>query len=353
MAADNEHFLYPKVDTELCIDCGLCEHSCPVLLYRKKIKNANPQVYAAVNTNKEMYLHSASGGMFILLAKNIIYSGGIVCGATYNKEFNVQHTFAESLEECQRFQGSKYAQSNTEGIYSQIKQHLKTGRKVLFTGTPCQVAGLRGFLRKEYDNLYCADLVCHGVPSPLMLHDYLEFISEGKNIANVNFKHKTDKQPRTSIRIDFSDGTHLQNCLKTFLWDRLYFGNYAVRPSCHDCQFSHFNRAGDITIGDFWGLRKYHADFHPSQCPSLVLVNNEKGQKLFDTICNDIDFIKSSQEEARQPQLQAPTPVSIHREAFWQLYHSEGFLAVAKQYGEYTIWKRVKDFIKSSIITRQ
>lgn len=320
---------------------------CPIINNRKTLKKANPEIYGAVNRNRNQYMNSASGGIYILFAEYIISIGGVVCGAAYNKNFEVYHDFAENIVDCSLFQSSKYTQSDIRGIYLKIKTILKGGRPLLFVGTPCQVAGLRGFLRKDYDNLFCVDLICHGVPSPRLYRDYLNFVSHGKKISRINFRYKVTNLPGTFLRIDFSDGSNIQNCLKTRVWDKLYFGHCAIRPSCHDCQFTHFNRTGDITIGDFWGIRKYHSDFHSKDCPSLVLVNNDKGQNLFDVICKNIDCIKSCQEEALQPQLQASTQVSPYREAFWRLYESDGFLAVAKRYGEYTIWKRIKDFIKS------
>lgn len=343
---DNEGFFYPYVDESKCIDCGLCEIVCPIIKYRKIPKKANPQIYGAVNKNYKQYMNSASGGIYILLAEYIISIGGVVCGAAYGKDWDVYHDFAENIVDCSLFQSSKYTQSDIRGIYLKIKTLLKNGRTVLFTGTPCQVAGLKGFLRKDYDNLLCIDLICHGVPSPRLYRDYLDFISQGKKISRINFKHKSVNKPKTYLRVDFFDGTNMQECLKTNVWDRLYFGHCAIRPSCHDCQFAHFNRVGDITIGDFWGIRKYYPNFHPKDCPSLVFVNNIKGQTLFDIICSNLDIIHCTQNEVLQPQLHEPTKQSPHRKLFWKQYELYGFSKIVKEYGGYTIKNRVKDYIK-------
>lgn len=346
MKSDNEGFFYPHIDFTKCVNCGLCENVCPVIKYRKEVKRANPKIYGAVNKNRNQYMNSASGGVYILLAEYIISIGGIVCGVEYDKNFDVYHDLANNIVDCCSFQGSKYTQSDVRGIYLKIRNLLKGGRIVLFIGTPCQVAGLRGFLCKDYKNLFCVDVICHGVLSPRLYRDYLKFVSQGKNISKINFKYKVINQPRTILRIDFYDGSFIQNCLKTFVWDRLYFGHCALRPSCHDCQFTHFNRTGDITIGDFWGIRKFYPNFHPKDCPSLVLINTDKGENMFNAIHYGLDIIQSNQNEALQPQLCEPTKLSPYRESFWEYYESKGFMGIIKKYGGYNLGNRIKESLK-------
>lgn len=348
MKKDEEGFLYPHFNQTKCINCGLCKKVCPIIQYKSTPKAGNPGIYATINRNPQQYMQSSSGGIFILLCEYILSKNGIVCGAIYDKEFNVKHSFAKTLEECRAFQGSKYVQSDIRGIYPQIKSLLKSGTFVLFSGTPCQVAGLKLYLHKDYENLYTADLICHGVPSPRIFQDYLKFIKGKKDIAAINMKSKSDHKG-TAIRIDFTNGKYIRQTLKTDLWNKLYFGHLIIRPSCHDCPFTHFNRIGDITIGDAWGIHKYYPNFHPNQMVSLTLINSPKGQLLFNNIQNNLDFICINKEESRQPQLEYPTKVSPKRDSFWKDYSQKGWTYIAIKYLNYTIFSRLKEKAKQYI----
>lgn len=345
MEKDEEGFLYSHFNQSKCNNCGLCEKVCPIIQYKSTPKAGNPGIYATINRNPQQYMQSSSGGIFILLCEYILSKNGIVCGAIYDKEFNVKHSFAKTLEECRAFQGSKYVQSDIRGIYPQIKSLLKSGTFVLFSGTPCQVAGLKLYLHKNYETLYTTDLICHGVPSPRIFQDYLKFIKGERNIAAINMKSKSD-QKGTAIRIDFTDGKYIRQTLKTDLWNKLYFGHLIIRPSCHDCPFTHFNRTGDITIGDAWGIHKYYPNFHPNQMVSLTLINSSKGQLLFNNIQNKLDSISINKEESRQPQLEYPTKVSPIRDSFWKDYSQNGWKYILVKYLNYTITSRIKEKIK-------
>lgn len=345
MEKDEEGFLYSHFNQSKCNNCGLCEKVCPIIQYKSTPKAGNPRIYATINRNPQQYMQSSSGGIFILLCEYILSKKGIVCGAIYDKEFNVKHSFAKTLEECRAFQGSKYVQSDIRGIYPQIKSLLKSGTFVLFSGTPCQVAGLKLYLHKNYETLYTTDLICHGVPSPRIFQDYLKFIKGERNIAAINMKSKSD-QKGTAIRIDFTDGKYIRQTLKTDLWNKLYFGHLIIRPSCHDCPFTHFNRTGDITIGDAWGIHKYYPNFHPNQMVSLTLINSSKGQLLFNNIQNKLDSISINKEESRQPQLEYPTKVSPIRDSFWKDYSQNGWKYILVKYLNYTITSRIKEKIK-------
>lgn len=347
--ADEEGFFYPKFNKDKCIKCGLCEKVCPVIKYKTEHKTEHPIIYAAINTNQEQYMQSSSGGIFILLCEYIISQKGIICGAKYDENFTVKHSFARTIEECKTFQGSKYVQSNICNIFPQIKQYLDQQLLVLFSGTPCQVAGLKLYLRKDYKNLYTVDIICHGVPSPLVFQDYLRFIKGENEIASINMKSKSEKKG-TAIKIDFKNGKSIRQTIKTDLWNKLYFDHYIIRPSCHDCQFTHYNRAGDITIGDYWGANKFHPEFHPNQMTSLVLINSSRGTSLYDKISNSLDFISIEQEESLQPQLQYPTKVSPKRQNFWYDYRHKGIKFVANKYLDYTLYHKIKSKIRTLFI---
>lgn len=344
-AGDQEGFFYPVFNQNLCIDCGLCEKVCPVIHYKAEPKKGNPVIYSAVNKNVNQYMQSSSGGIFILLCEYIISNGGIVCGAIYDKNFVVKHSFANTLDECRVFQGSKYVQSDIRYIYPKIKAILKDNVLVLFSGTPCQVAGLKLYLRKNYDNLYTVDLICHGVPSPLIFKDYINFVRGKNEICHINMKSKSNKKG-TAIRFDFYNGKYVRQTLKTDLWNKLYFGNFIVRPSCHNCQFTHYNRVGDITIGDSWGINKYYPNFHANEMTSLLLVNTNKGTFLYDKISQEIDKIEITKEESIQPQLQYPTPKSLERETFWEDYIKYGFNHVIKKYLGFNWYQITKNQLK-------
>ena len=344
-STDQEGFFYPVFDKNLCVECGLCEKVCPVIHYKTEPKTGNPIIYSAINTNEKQYMQSSSGGIFILLCEYIIAKGGIVCEAIYDNNFMVKHSFAKTLDECINFQSSKYVQSDIRSIYPKIKALLKENIPILFSGTPCQVAGLKLFLRRKYDNLYTIDLICHGVPSPQIFQDYLNFIKGKNQISCINMKSKSNKKG-TAIKIDFTNGKYIRQTLKTDLWNKLYFNHYIIRPSCHDCQFTHYNRAGDITIGDSWGINKYYPNFHPDKMTSLLLINNSKGSFLYGKISERMDKIKITKEESWQPQLQYPTNKSIERENFWKDYIKYGFYYIAKKYIGYTFFERIKFQIK-------
>lgn len=186
MKEDEEGFLYPVVDKEVCIDCGLCEQVCPVL--RQREEREPLEVYAAFNKNEEVRMQSSSGGIFTALAEPIIKEGGVVFGARFNEDWEVVHDYVETVEGLSAFRGSKYVQSRIGCTFSQAEQFLKQGRKVLFSGTPCQIAGLKLFLRKEYENLLSVDFICHGVPSPGVWRQYLnEFIVYQGNKKKISF----------------------------------------------------------------------------------------------------------------------------------------------------------------------
>ena len=348
LITDEEGFSYPQINKDICTECGLCEKVCPIIKYKSEPKIGRPTIYAAINTNQEQYMQSSSGGIFILLCQYIISQKGIICGAKYDEDFIVKHSFAKTIEECKAFQGSKYVQSDIRNIFPQIKQYLDQQLLVLFSGTPCQIAGLKLYLRKEYKNLYTVDIICHGVPSPLVFQDYLKLIKGKNDIISINMKSKSKKKG-TAIKIDFRNGKSTRQTIKTDLWNKLYFNHYIIRPSCHNCQFTHYNRTGDITIGDYWDVNKYYPNFHPNQMVSLVLTNSPQGVSLFNNISNSLDFIPIKQEESLQPQLQYPTHISPKRNEFWRNYQQKGFDFIARKYLKYTLYNRIKFHIKNIV----
>lgn len=286
MQEDSEGFFYPHTDLSKCIKCGLCEKVCPVVNQNEIRKPIF--VYAARNNNDEVRRNSSSGGVFTLLAEQIIEKGGVVFGAKFDKSWKVCHGFTESLQGISDFRGSKYVQSDIKDSYIQAEQFLKQGRLVLFSGTPCQIAGLNLFLRKKYNNLITADFICHGVPSPSVWQDYLkEIVSilkdkkgvDASNIINISFRDKRIGWKKFSLSFFFrirntlwiySENKYKNVFLKGFLRDLF------LRPSCYDCPVKSFKSNSDITIADFWDINKHLPQLNDHLGYSLCLVHNEQ-----------------------------------------------------------------------------
>lgn len=309
MIANTEGFLYPKVDEKLCIHCGLCEKICPVLDDKKERKPL--QVYVGYNKNKDIVAQSSSGGIFTLLAERVLEEGGAVFGARFNEKWEVIHDYVEKKENLSLFRGSKYLQSRIEDTFQQAEFFLKGGRKVLFSGTPCQIAGLKSFLRKPYENLLAIDFICHGVPSPGIWEKYLNdfFVAHSCNknsvlshsisekdtlIKGISFRNKRLGWRKYSFALTLSmtngsgvENTVLiaeplgENCyLKGFLSD-LY-----LRPSCYQCQIKSWKSGSDITIADAWGVENIYPELDKDRGCSLIVILTSVGQHYFDCLKN-------------------------------------------------------------------
>ena len=287
MKADKKGFLRPNIIKEKCISCYMCKNVCPAINYVLS-KNIPLCTYAVWNTD-EIRLKSSSGGMFTHLAKYIIENNGIIYGTAFDKNYIANIIRISNLKELYKINGSKYVQSQVGLSYRKIKEDLNEKKIVLFSGTPCQVDGLFNFLGKNYDNLYTVDIVCHGVPSPLIFKKYLEYIRKSNvghgEIININFRYKKPSWTVFSIKIDFEDGYSYINNMYNDFYLRSFLENYISRECCSQCNYSCIHRKGDITIGDFWkyysNKRRYRND---EKGISLVLINNEKGKKLFNSL---------------------------------------------------------------------
>lgn len=314
MKADEQGFLYPNVDTEKCIDCGLCEKVCPV------INQSNPskpiKVYAAKNTDEEIRKQSSSGGIFTLLAEKIINAGGVVFGAKFDAEWNVVHSWTDTIEGISDFRGSKYVQSTIGNTYSQTKAFLEQGRYVLFSGTPCQIAGLKKYLRKEYDKLITVDLVCHGVPSPLIWQKYLKeefkqnrtLCGDGKNsdssslnenpvLSGISFRDKTNGWKKYGFRVSMAASKAAKNTvsesakdnyflepLTTNLYMQIFLRDLSLRPSCFNCPSKSFKSKSDLTLADFWGIEYIDEEFMDDKGCSLLILNTVKANNMIEEI---------------------------------------------------------------------
>lgn len=283
MTADNEGFLYPMVDASKCVECGLCEKVCHSLHPYDERKPL--QVYAAINKDETVRLKSSSGGIFHILAAETIREGGVVFGARFDKEWQVVIDYAETMEDVEAFMGSKYVQARMGTAYKDAKRFLQEGRKVLFSGTPCQVAGLRQFLRKEYDNLLAVDFVCHGTPSPKVWGVYLQTaVKRAQQLTSVEFRNKTKGWKNFSFRLSYNEADGTVSMLSLFqrnAYMKAFLSDIILRPSCYHCQAKSGRSHSDLTIADFWGISTIHPEMDDDKGTGLVFVNTEKGRHAF------------------------------------------------------------------------
>lgn len=293
LEGDNEGFLYPKIDINRCIDCGLCEKVCPVL---NQNNESEPLLaYAIKNNDENILLKSSSGGVFTLFAEKVIKDGGVVFGAKFNKNWDVIHDYTDTIEGLESFRGSKYVQSSIGESYKQTETFLKEGRMVLFTGTPCQIAGLKKFLGKDYENLLAVDFVCHGVPSPFVWRAYLKeeiarqrAAGENSVLTGISFRDKSEGWKKFSFVLNFSKAsaegepnTVLSSAFTDNHYMRTFLSNLSLRPSCYNCPAKAGKSGADITIGDFWGIDRILPNLKSYYGVSLVLINNKKNIDIF------------------------------------------------------------------------
>lgn len=326
---DEEGYLYPQFDLEKCIDCHLCEKVCPVLFRKQSsIQKAPLSIYATRQKDQIILKESSSGGIFTALAQYVLNKNGVVVGATYDEKMVVHHIIVNNINNLQKLRGSKYVQSDIQGIFQVLKKHLDEGVLVLFSGTPCQVEGLYLFLRKKYTNLITIDIVCHAVGSPKLFKEYIEYL-ENKLKNRVTWINMRDKDNygwghRFSQRVWTENGKSYSEKNGIFPWWTIYYSNMANRPSCHECKFTNFSRPGDFSIADFWDDKHQRSDIYSNKGTSLCLINSVVGLKIFDVIKDNIYYWEVTKEQAWQPCLEFPTPRSSKRLQFWGYYHKNG-----------------------------
>lgn len=338
MSKDNEGFLYPNVDTGKCIDCGSCEKVCPVLHPIRT--EEKPLVYAAINKDETVRMQSSSGGMFTVIAESVLDRGGVVFGACFDSDWNVVHDYTETKEGLARFRGSKYVQSNVGNSFTIVKTFLDSGREVLFSGTPCQVAGLKNFLRKSYSNLLTVDLVCHGVPSPEVWRKYLQEIicreydikrnkynvRPGDYISNISFRAKDYGWKNFSLKIKFRNFREETIPFIDDSYMNAFLSNLSLRPSCYSCPTKGINMHSDITLADFWGIDKISPQIDDDKGCSLLFLHNRKSSYFLNnmkcilliqhSIDNIIKYNKNILYSVKQP---------VNRNFFFSVYYMKGF----------------------------
>lgn len=288
MGKDAEGFLVPRIDAKKCIHCGLCNKVCPALNGTSKENQYSlPKVYAGWNKDEKVRLKSSSGGVFSVLAEYFLKKKGYVCGASFDEKNKLGHIIISSKKDLEKLRGSKYVQSEIGDIYKRIKKLLENNKWVLFSGTPCQAAGLKNYLGKEYEKLLVLDIICHGVPSPSVFKEYLKEVEEQnkKKISEIKFRDKSLGWKSPQLVLGTEGG---ENLIKKVLYDDIYgrgfLTNLYLRPACTDCKYSKWPKISDITLGDFWGIWKYKPELDDNKGTSLIMINNKKGQTILDEI---------------------------------------------------------------------
>lgn len=338
MKENEEGFLYPSIDEEKCILCGLCEKSCPIGVSESYKKNQIGTFAYKINDSERML--SQSGGAFWAIAKYVIKKNGIVYGASM-RDYEVVHRRCTTLEECEQLRKSKYVQSNIGLTFFKIHEDLKSGKLIFFSGTPCQVAGLYGYINtkgQSIENLITCDLICHGVPSQKMFREYIRFLSDKYNgqIENFVFRDKS-----------YGWGPHYESFyvkgkkIKKRIYADLFYENSSLRKSCGNCSFACMDRVGDITIADCWGIDRIQNQYADKKGISLVITNSQKGQYVVDESMGK-DCIHIDYKFANQPNLSRPTVMDLNeRQLFWNHYFNKGFKSLLRTYTTYGMKNRI------------
>ena len=300
MIENEEGFFFPKVTEDKCIDCGICVKKCPSL---NKVERENFEQYglAVIAKDNDTLLKSSSGAASSVIANKIVTDGGVVFGVAYDENLFVQHIACKDFSELERIKGSKYVESFTGDTFKEAKEYLENGQKVLYTGSPCQIAGLKKYLGKAYENLFTLDLICHGVPSRKLFLKYLGWLGQ-KNKGKIIYYGFRDKDVG-----GWSCGGKVKTKTKTKTLEAYcdpYYSAFlkskSYRESCYACPYANTERIGDITIGDFWGVKKYYPEINEKNGVSCILVNTKKGQLLLDSVIETIDTIPCKIEEIKK-----------------------------------------------------
>ena len=330
----------PQIRKELCIHCGICEKVCPLTKRDSVCEQSSTEVYAVQISNKEKCRQASSGGLGPAIYDYSLKNGGIVYGAAFTEDFDVQHIRCENERDIAKIVGSKYTQSKMGDIYCHIESDIKKGKQVCFVGTPCQNQALKNFLNVRgtaADNLFCIDFLCHGVASPMVWKDYIQELEKEENqkILSVTFRNKRKGWSTPDLKIVFANKIYTQ-LLGEEPYYNCFFKNYILRESCYHCPFASLHRPGDITIGDFWGAEeKFSKVIETELGVSLAIINTPKGKDLWEQIKHSCWNEKISFNMFSQRSLHLPAIRPLKRENFWvEYFQAENKIDVVRKYGK-------------------
>ena len=350
MLSDEEGFWYPKVDEIQCIRCGVCETVCPIAMPSSPILYKPITAYAARHRDDFLRLNSSSGGVFSEIAIYVLKQGGVVFGAGFDENFNVVHKYIESVEELDIFRGSKYVQSRMGNAYKHAEDFLKSGRLVLFSGTPCQIEGLLAYLKKTYENLITQDLICHGVPSPMVWQKYIEYrMAEADEVRpqKIAFRAKNEGWKRYSVSFLFENDQEYRATLDKDSMMQAFLKNLCLRPSCYDCAFKNKHRKSDITLGDFWGVEHILPAMDDDKGVSLVIIHSKKGADILEKVKDSLIYQQTDFEQAIFYNTAIIKSASRpgNRENFMQLVKEQGFRVAQKKYLKNTPKQKIRKLL--------
>jgi len=360
MKEDERGFAYPIIDVKLCVNCQLCESVCPAINeYKERIPLS---VYAAYYDNDDVRMSSSSGGLFYLLAAKTIRIGGVVFGAAFDDKWEVHHISIEMEKDIERLQTSKYVQSRIENTFVEAKQFLEVGRSVLFTGTSCQIAGLKSYLKKDYEKLLAVEVICHGVPSTRIWRDYLSsqignrakheknsvlshsiLKENGLNtVKSINFRYKRWGWKKfgfvltlAEVTADGKKNTVLSSYRNKNTFMRGFLNDFYMRPSCYECPSKKGKSQSDIALGDFWEVWKMHPEMDDDKGTSLVLIYTEKGHVNFDNLPLKKKFSNYEEALIANPSIERSKMKTKYDELFWKMYPSKGLCSIDFLYKDF------------------
>lgn len=348
MVEDKEGFLYPVVDEEKCINCGICKKVCSNNPMTNEFKI---RVYAAKNKNEYQRANSTSGGIFKVLAEYTIAKKGVVFGVRYDEDLNVKHDYAETVEEIKEFSISKYVRSDLNDSYLKVEKFLEKNRIVLFTGTPCQCYGLKSYLKKDYNNLIICEIMCHSNPSPKVFKLYKKNI-ELDNNKKIKCYYFRSKNPKVNNRpyVEFKDGTILNYEIYNQVFDQMLIS----RPSCANCKFCNKNRKSDLTIGDFWQVEKFIPEIADKNGVSLLFINSKKGEQVFESMKEKIEYKETNFKDAFMHNHYENIPVHKKRDEFFEgisngTINETNIIKYMKKYTKRPLYRRILGKIKRII----
>lgn len=357
MCVDSQGFSYPVI-TEInkCVNCGICANVCP-FEKPQNIAETEFNAVAGYSLNDEILLKSSSGGIFTELVNIFLEDGGVVFGAALDEKHKLSHIAVCSSNDIYKIQGSKYIQSNTKDVFSICKAELETGKKVLFSGTPCQISALTKFLNKKYDNLYTTDVICHGVPSQKMFDAYVDYLEKKHKAELVDISFRDKKKNGWSITLRYTMRYKNGKTKDYYLISPMseyftgFLGGYISRESCYECPFSSLNRPSDITMGDFWGYQKTRPELVNKKGLSVLLINSNKGKEMLNQLKRRglffSDVTENSIRMSDNKNLYTPTFRPNERDVIYKEFEENGFKYIAKKYLQkhFTLRNRVKNII--------